>query len=257
MTNCFLLNEAVGVDDLNEFKEGMSLLLTIEKETDDKFLKHESVWNLAIFNQLFQSLGQQEQSIIKFIEQLKGTEIYIDCREIFDLTYPEMHNSFLGINFEKTGIPKTVQIINDCSFKEFKDRSLWSVSYKDFWGKREKLFPSLTLCGEVEGQIFNLGTSSEFSQIVSKLREFDRAVKGWTNGKFNYQEINRNFSLNMSPESDTTMRKFKGERMFSLPSGEIVCFELHIKTGNLRFHFYPDNGARKVYVGYIGPHLRI
>jgi hypothetical protein len=257
MINCFLLNEAVEVNDLGDFKEGMSLLLAIERETDDKFLKHESVWDLTILNELFNSFGQQEQSIIKFIEQLNGTEKYLNCREIFDLTYPEMFNSFLGINFEKTGISKADRIVNDAAFREFKERSLWSCSYKDLWSRREKLFPSLTLCGEVEEQIFRLGTSSEFSQIVAKLREFDRAVKDWTSGSFSYQDINRNFSLNMSPESNTTMRKFKSDRMFSLPSGEKVCFELHIKTGNLRFHFYPDNRARKVYVGYIGPHLRI
>jgi len=32
-------------------------------------------------------------------------------------------------------------------------------------------------------------------------------------------------------------------------------FEKHIKTGDLRFHFYPDEESNTIYVGYIGSHL--
>ena len=49
--------------------------------------------------------------------------------------------------------------------------------------------------------------------------------------------------------------KKKVERMFKLPNGRTECFELHIKTGNLRFHFFPEN--LKIYIGYIGVHLSI
>jgi hypothetical protein len=38
-----------------------------------------------------------------------------------------------------------------------------------------------------------------------------------------------------------------------MPDGRRECFELHIKTGNLRFHFLPENG--RIYIGYIGKHL--
>ena len=47
--------------------------------------------------------------------------------------------------------------------------------------------------------------------------------------------------------------KYKCQRMFKLPDGRIECFEWHIKTGNLRLHFFPENCI--IYVGYIGKHL--
>ena len=48
--------------------------------------------------------------------------------------------------------------------------------------------------------------------------------------------------------------KYYNKRVFSMPDGRRVCFELHIKTsGNLRIHLYPE--ANKIYIGYIGKHL--
>ena len=49
--------------------------------------------------------------------------------------------------------------------------------------------------------------------------------------------------------------KKKQMRLFKLPNGKTECFELHIKTGDLRFHFFPDNNSLKIYIGYIGTHL--
>jgi hypothetical protein len=62
-------------------------------------------------------------------------------------------------------------------------------------------------------------------------------------------------ALNISPESDKTMsqKKLRNQRIFSMPDGRRECFELHIKSGDLRFHFFPEDG--KIYVGYIGEHL--
>jgi hypothetical protein len=51
------------------------------------------------------------------------------------------------------------------------------------------------------------------------------------------------------------MSSYGNERIFQMPSGGTEIFELHIKTGDLRFHFYPDNKNFKIFVGYIGPHL--
>ena len=49
--------------------------------------------------------------------------------------------------------------------------------------------------------------------------------------------------------------KKKQERMFKLPNGKTECFDLHIKTGDLRFHFLSENLT--IFIGYIGKHLSI
>src|SRR5690606_568945 len=108
-------------------------------------------------------------------------------------------------------------------------------------------------------QLNKIGISKSLSQIIDRLRELNNYAKGWQsgNGDFNYKDAIEKTSLRISPESDSTIRKFGTQRKFSIPDQGKELFDLHIKTGDLRFHFYPDNLNRKVYIGYIGKHLRI
>lgn len=256
MNNFFLLNEAIDLDDYDTFIEGMSELVAIDKEQVDVFLKHESLWNIPIINQLYANFGGfAEQAIYKYIEQLQPTTTYISNEKVFDELFPNLDNAFLGINFSSINISKERQIIDEAKYKEFCKAVLWQVTYRNLWSKREKLFPNLILCGEVREQIEMIGNSGHFNQIIERLKELNSAIANWTQGSFNYNHINQTTSLRISPESDQTMRKFGSERVFSLPNGGTETFELHIKTGDLRFHFLPDNVNRKVFIGYIGSHL--
>jgi hypothetical protein len=83
----------------------------------------------------------------------------------------------------------------------------------------------------------------------------DTHVQNWESGNFDWHKLKASTNLNVSPESDSTLRLYSAQRKFKLPDGRREVFELHIKVGDLRFHFYPDNQDRKVYVGYIGVHL--
>jgi hypothetical protein len=125
----------------------------------------------------------------------------------------------------------------------------------DVWEKRTDLFPNLVLCGDVKGQLRKAGMSSYLTQIIDRLRTLDAFVANWESGVFNLDLLNAQTNLRVSGESDSTMRLHSGQRKFKLPDGRRETFELHVKTGDLRFHFYPDTQERKVYVGYIGPHL--
>lgn len=255
MNNFFLLNEAVDLNDFDEFKYGMSELVAIDKHKDDVFRKHESLYKIDCYAQLFLNYGQTEQTITQFIEQTTSHEHYIPNEKIFTNYFPDTENGFLGIEFSKTDIHFSCQINNEDAYNKFKNDNLWDLSFRNLWSKREYLFPNLILCGEVENQIKKIGNSGHFNQIVERLIEFNKAVKSWETGDFSYKRINQQFSLRISPESDKTMDSYQNERIFSMPNGGTNIFELHIKTGDLRFHFYPDNLNHKVYVGYIGPHL--
>jgi hypothetical protein len=257
MNNFFLLNEAINIDDLNGFREGMSELIALPKTFEDTFIKHDSVWILPVINNLYEHFGQAEQAIVKFIEQIDTIGTSIQSESVFDSLYPNDLNAFLGIDFSEIPITLPKQITNTYTFNNFKDVSLWDFSFRDLWVKREKLFPTLILCGDVEAQVSKIGNSSYLNQIVERLRTLNGAVEIWKreNGDFSYKAVNRDFPLRISPESKQTMAKFANERLFTLPDKRRESFELHIKTGDLRFHFYPDNTNRVVYVGYIGPHL--
>ena len=255
MNNFFLLNEAIDLEDFTEFKYGMSELVAIDRIKGDIFRKHESVYYIVPYSKLFDNSGQAEQTIIQFIEQLTMHDNYISNEASFKTYFPNTENAFLGIDFSGTDIQASQQINCDEAYQKFKDDNLWDVTFRNLWSKKEELFPNLILCGQVENQIRDIGDSGHFNQIVERLITFDEAVGNWDKGDFSYRNINQRYSLRISPESDFTMRSYGNERIFRMPGGGTETFEMHIKTGDLRFHFYPDNNTRKVYIGYIGPHL--
>lgn len=262
MNHYFLHNDAINLEQnsntyFDAFIEGMESLNAIKRDVDDEFQRHESVWSLPIFIELFARMGQRESLVVSFINQLNSIGIHINSEIVYDETYPNCQNAFLGINFSNLEISKIRQIIDANTFFLFKENILWNFTFRGFWERREMLFPNIILCGDVQGQIERIGDSGHFNQVVDKLREFNNAVKAWEEGNFNYKAINRDYPLRISPESDSTMAKYGNERRFSLPDGRRESFELHIKTGDLRFHFYPDNNDKQVYIGYIGPHLSI
>lgn len=256
MDNFFLLNESIIVGDFEVFQKGMSELNLITRNSiEDLFLKHDSIWSIEDVIELFSDPSFANLAITKFISQLTSITNYIGDENKFDEDYPNEDNGFLGIDFSSTAITSPRQIIDQNTYDQFKHDNLWNVTFRNFWSKREKLFPNIILCGQVENQISRIGNSGHFNQIVDRLKEFDEALAEWTDGDFSYRQINNNSSLRISPESDQTMSKFGNERRFSLPSGGTEFFELHIKTGDLRFHFYPNNYTKETFVGYIGPHL--
>lgn len=259
MDNFFLLNEAIEVNDFDNFLNGMSELIAIEREVADNFLKHESIYNLDIIIELFTNnfSGQEQQAVFKFIEQLTTIPEYCQDKVTFDSIYTNANNGFLGIDFNQLQVSPINRIISDYTYKAFKISSLrLNITHKTLWYKSEKLFPNLVLCGEVQSQISKVGNSAHLNQIIERLDSLNTAVNDWDDGDFSYKYVNKNYPLNISPESSRTMESYGNQRNFSLPNrGGTKSFELHIKTGNLRFHFYPDNDKKLVYVGYIGSHL--
>jgi hypothetical protein len=113
------------------------------------------------------------------------------------------------------------------------------------------------LCGQVEQQLKTIiGIRSRyFNQVIGRLKRLDDFAKEWTRGGFSDKALKR-YGLSVSGESDQTMHKYGRERRFKLPNGRREFFVKHIKTGELRFHFFPDIEEHKIYVGYIGRHLR-
>lgn len=126
---------------------------------------------------------------------------------------------------------------------------------EELWLKRLTFFPNLILCDEIERQLQRLGVSKMLLQIIERLKALDTYVSKWNSGDFNWQDCKKNINCDLSPESPTTISKYGHLRKFTIPNQGKKLFDLHIKTGDLRFHFYPDNANRKVYIGYIGKHL--
>ena len=117
MNNFFLLNEAIDLNDYKQFKEGVSELMIIEKEDNDNFLKHNSVWETPVItNNLFSTSGQEENAIILFIEQIKT----IDGLEISNIQLTEKDNVsiLLGTVTNKTNETKGDYPVNIIIYDE-------------------------------------------------------------------------------------------------------------------------------------------
>ncbi|MDM8561120.1 hypothetical protein [Candidatus Parabeggiatoa sp. HSG14] len=126
---------------------------------------------------------------------------------------------------------------------------------RDLWELRCEFFPYLTLCGQVEKQLTRVGIQSKFfDQIIEKLKRLNEYAKNWQAGSYSSNDVKR-YGLDVSGESDNTLNKYGRQRKFRLLDGKKALFEKHIKTGDLRFHFYPDEENKVIYVGYIGSHL--
>ncbi len=267
MNNLFLSNKAIDVYDLTRFEEGinhLNLICQEKNDFEDEFLRNQDIWNYQFnFGFLGDLFGSKVLSIeflsrvlpVFFEREFKPIKQNFQTEIDFDTQYPNDCNGFLGIDFSQLSIVIERQICNIEGYQNFKNYCLSNINFRTFWEHRKQLFPNLILCGEVENQIQSIGSSSHFNQIINRLKELDNYVKNWKSGRFSYKDINLKTNLRISPESTQTMSQYKNQRTFTLPDlGATVC-ELHIKTGEYRFHFYANESTRKVYVPYIGKHL--
>ncbi len=127
----------------------------------------------------------------------------------------------------------------------------------DIWEKRKEHFPNLGFNNDTEKQLKGIGDSKTLSKVFNALRQLDDYTKNWKTGGFNYEDAAGKTGIKMSPESATTNQKFGSQRTFTIPGLGRKLFDLHIKLGDIRIHFYPVEAERKIYIGYIGKHLRI
>ena len=95
-------------------------------------------------------------------------------------------------------------------------------------------------------------------QMFERLTQLEKYVgEMWKGNEFNEKDVTARTPLTITDESETTKTnpQYKDKRRFRIPGlGSQYCF-LHIKTGDYRFHIFPDCDEKKVYVPYIGPHL--
>jgi hypothetical protein len=183
------------------------------------------------------------------------TETYWDTENITIIheTFDEKENIISSSKTIKHGsktnhLDSHVQYFNDLR------RSLISKC-SDIWNNREDLFPNLIFCGKTPKQL-NTGISSKYvHQIYDRLLTLNQYLDSWQTGDFNLTDFVMNNNVDCNYESASTLRLYGDQRRFKIPHRGSEIFSLHIETGDLRFHFYPESSTKKAYIGYIGSHL--
>lgn len=261
MSNFFLSNDAINLNNYTDFISGMSEINSViksELNATDNFTKHYSVWQLPIITtKLFTVKGHSEIVIISMIAQLKdSTNLYMS-HQAYDADFPNECNAFLGIDFKPTAIIIARQIINSPACVAFKNQCVTLqafTSLPNFWKNRLFLFPHLVFCDRVWNQIAHLSiTDDRFKLIKDKLKILNDFTGTWKNGPFEF----KNLGLENSPDTTKRVKETLQFRTFDCPNIGNQTFSLHAKwyfgSEPFRLYYFPNAGDHKVYIGYIGP----
>jgi hypothetical protein len=119
MSDFFLLNEALDLNDFDCFLDGICELNAIEKKDSHRFRKHASVYDLDNYNQLVQNYGQIQGLAIKFIAQLDDCDHYIDSEATAFQFCGNNMNGFLGVDFTNTSIILEKQITDNDKYNQW------------------------------------------------------------------------------------------------------------------------------------------
>lgn len=122
---------------------------------------------------------------------------------------------------------------------------------KELWRHVGDFFPSLDCCSVVEEQMASLPAQS-LASITRGLFRLNTFCVGWQSGTFDPDAV----GCVVSPESDSTLQMYGAERTFLCPDGQKRVFSWHAKVGLWRIYFDPAQGPGRVFVGYVGKHLR-
>lgn len=263
MFNSYLSDIGYKNATISEIEESFIILndIILQKQEYDFFLMNNSLYELQTVEGKFCDIiylkfsdKQFSQTVLpKLLSSIENIDDSFDSLNEIDNhnDYKNMYNSFYGAKFTEDN---ERHIDSKEKYSNFKNEKLWNIeNYEALWERKELLFERIILCPDIESNLKN--TISHFSPIKQALKALEKYCKeNWIIGSFSYQDA-RKKGLNISPESDSTMKqeKLKKQRMFKLPNGRAECFELHLKLGDIRIHIFPDN--LKVYIGYIGTHL--
>jgi len=189
MSKLFLLNEAINTTDFSRFKEGIKELIAIEKKPNHTFYKHESIYNLPIFeNDIYPNLsGQEEQEIFRFIEQTSPYQhhCYINTEEEANSYCNSHFNGFLGfINIPTINSKK--QVTDNTKYRE------WCFTYSD--DKEYLLTKTTILPNNKKFHLSDHHGKKELSDFWDKIKkslyiESARSTRFGSDGKIFIREI--------------------------------------------------------------------
>lgn len=146
-------------------------------------------------------------------------------------------------------------------FEEFERQRLCLareiLSVDTFESLSPMLFEKLNFTQDALEQLFGLGQAG-LERLFAIFEKLSRYCCCWKNGALQLSVMKSEYGIDVSDESDTVKnnKRLKAQRCFSISKsiGTQYCF-LHVKTGDIRIHFFPDDDCHEIYIAYIGKHL--
>ncbi|PVZ70418.1 hypothetical protein [Pelagibaculum spongiae] len=152
---------------------------------------------------------------------------------------------------------------HELNLKTIRDQKLQTAN--DILQRRQSLFPCIEFLDSFSSDLRRGGFRADIlDKSKDALLVLNQFCDDWKEEKFSEyrHEYLRDSGLNMevSGESSTVADdpKLRSQREYRLPSGTKVYCENHIKLpAGFRMHFYPDTTNKKIYIAYLGPHLKL
>jgi hypothetical protein len=159
----------------------------------------------------------------------------------------------------------SISVIENFAPELLKNRNASIKSAGEILEKQNDIYPFIEFCGDSIQQLKNWTHSSTLlEQVKESILALNRFSEKWHNKEFeNYSHDNlKSCGLNhkVSGESQHVLQNqtLRKEREFWLPNGSKEIFENHIKIARgYRLHFFADSKSKKIFIGYIGNHLRL
>lgn len=176
----------------------------------------------------------------------------------------EIQGNYSTLDNEDTiNSPIPVSVFNICDEKTTdsflkKYNSEFSIDLYSFFktGKsildnRDKFFSNLIFCENAVKQLNTLINPIVIRQVVKHLKDLQDYISKCDSS------FDKNALKHASPESESTLNKFRNAHTFKLPNGSDYTFSWHLRyTGdNGRIFFFPDTQKKVCYIGYIGRKL--
>lgn len=121
MSRLFLLTESIDTMDKDLFLSGINTLICIEKKPEHIYCKHDSVYNLPIWEEfIYPNFNSQDsQEVYRFIEQMSIYDYcYINTEEAANTYCKSTFNGFLGFIHNEI-IQEGKQIDNNEKYKKW------------------------------------------------------------------------------------------------------------------------------------------
>lgn len=127
-----------------------------------------------------------------------------------------------------------------------------AASPGEIWNQRGRLYPHLDFAPRVERDLANLGPRP-YTAALARLDELESASGSWS-----APTPRPSYLSKVTGESNSTMAKYGAERVFRSSYGSNETFELHARLADgFRLHLREILPARRLEIGYVGPHLSI
>ena len=159
----------------------------------------------------------------------------------------------------------SISFLDSIERQLLQQRNILIQNGRALWEQRLINYPDLEFCGKSPSQLQNWSSlPSILNQAIQAFDVLQIFSEQWENGiRDNYshaalRELGLTQEISGESSSVSNSAKKRNERIFYLSDGHRQYFENHIKLSHgFRIHFYPDSDARKVHIGYIGPHLSL